>query len=324
MKRTVAGVFGLMFYCAQAFSEVDWTSVVWHNDIFTGKDGGGYTNGLFASIYDISTEGESKFSKPLLVRPISFFMPTQYDYDYKSHQVGQVMITPKDISQDTPDPRDAPYAGVLTYQTHYVTVNKNYADTLAVMLGIVGPSSRAEEVQKFIHKITGSEDPRGWDSQAEDSFVGMLSRSRVYRTPLFNGHNSKFDLLSIGKLNLGSYETAIGTTFLFRYGKVLNRGFSTAAIETGRMTTPVALYKGWYFYIGGSTEYLERSVYIDINPNNPIDSGVLRENVVSFLAGYSYSWKSYSLTMSFRNGDSLDKRSTTRTTLGALTYAWKL
>ena len=51
------------------------------------------------------------------------------------------MVTPEDITKEIPDPFDAPYAGLLFWRSSYVVVKNDFADQVATLVGIVGPSS---------------------------------------------------------------------------------------------------------------------------------------------------------------------------------------
>ena len=86
----------------------------------------------------------------------------------------QNMYAPSDLRLNPPDKNDRPYCGLLLggvgYEffqdpespwTHYGELN----------FGMIGPSTKAGETQKFIHKWLGCKEPKGWDYQLHDEFV---------------------------------------------------------------------------------------------------------------------------------------------------------
>lgn len=86
----------------------------------------------------------------------------------------QNMYAPKDLTRNPPDPKDRPYAGLLLggvgYEffqnpespwTHYGELN----------FGMIGPSAKAGETQKWVHRWLGCKEPKGWDYQLHDEFV---------------------------------------------------------------------------------------------------------------------------------------------------------
>ena len=90
-----------------------------------------------------------------------------------SFALGQSIFTPVDLSNPNLILNDRPYAGWLYASYGFVlgprrseTLSRlastkiDRLDTFEISLGVVGPASQAEEVQKFIHKLIGAEDPK--------------------------------------------------------------------------------------------------------------------------------------------------------------------
>src|SRR5690625_5927316 len=80
----------------------DWLSLIWHNDLLIGKDGGGYTNGLFLSWYTFADEVREDFAPPWLTRPLARWLINSEDttkLELGVHTLGQMMVTPEDVSK---------------------------------------------------------------------------------------------------------------------------------------------------------------------------------------------------------------------------------
>lgn len=89
-------------------------------------------------------------------------------------KAGQNMYAPSDLRRKDHIKGDRPYCGMIyggvgyeffkdpqSAWTHYGELD----------FGMIGPSARCKETQKFIHKILHCRDPQGWDNQLHDEFV---------------------------------------------------------------------------------------------------------------------------------------------------------
>lgn len=79
----------------------------------------------------------------------------------------QIMITPTDISKAVPEAGDHHYSGslFLVHSLHSFNEQKKLGLQSEWVVGVMGPPSLAKETQVFIHRLTGSTVPRGWDHQ---------------------------------------------------------------------------------------------------------------------------------------------------------------
>ncbi len=306
-------------------AELDWGAFYWHNDAFLNVDGGGYTNGAFFSFYDISSQG-GDYDTPWLLRPLlgRLIRDTDNQWEMTGHTLGQMMVTPKDIKIADPDPNSAPYAGLLFLRSSYLAVHEDYADQLSLTLGILGPSSGAEEVQKFVHKLVGANEPQGWDHQLKDEPVAQLSRSRVWRFAGEDTGSAQTDLLVLGEVAGGNLESGVGSAVIARYGQGLKQSFATAAQMTERMPNPIALDQGWHVYGGITGGYLYNQIFVNGNTFRDSPEADLRHWQHSFVGGASYSWQDWSLSLSYFQGSSLDKKGEARERYGSVSVAWRL
>lgn len=321
MQRTLILIICLLL-AAQSNAEMDWASLIWHNDMFVFRDGGGYTNGAYISLYDVSNEGNGLAEAPLLTRPFLPFLQQNPDLTLSVYTLGQAMVTPRDISKAIPDPRDAPYAGLLMLRSSFISVYGNRADSLSTSIGILGPASGAENMQKFIHKVTDSTDPQGWDYQLKNELVGQVHYMRTRR--FASAESPAVDLLLLAQIGAGNFESSVGTGFILRAGRGLEKSFSSAALITGRITNPVAIDGGWYVYVGGNIDYVHNQIFINGNTFRASPSADLRHESHSLIAGIAYSWRDLSISLAFKDGNSLDNNNSSRQQFGAVTLGWRL
>lgn len=89
---------------APAFAEERFASVLFQNDVFFGRDGGGYTNGVFASFVRVTSPGESSVEPSLLMKPIAGWLGLP-QATLASSALGQIMVTPRDLTMAQTGPQ---------------------------------------------------------------------------------------------------------------------------------------------------------------------------------------------------------------------------
>lgn len=335
MKTNILGVFGrlssilgyafsvfLLANSQQTFAELNWVSASWDNDVVAGKDGGGYTNGIYFSLGQRNDPGDEVTKSPLLTLPLAWMVDDDPTYAYKMHTLGQAMVTPEDITKKIPDPADAPYAGLLYLRSTYVVVKNDFSDHVATLVGVVGPSSRAEQVQKFVHKVVGSDHPKGWDYQLKDKFVWQIQRTAVWR--FSTEDSSPFDAVLLADLVGGNLESRAGAGLFLRAGSGLARNYSTMGFLSSRISTPVAVSDGWYVYMGGTANYVHNQILVDGNEFGTSASKGLENYQYSLMAGITYAWERTSVCFSFQSDTDPSESRTARKNFGAITLALRI
>ena len=90
---------------------------------------------------------------------------------WSTYSIGLNMFTPDDLSRSEPIDDDQPYAGWLHFGfgLERETIPRNdrlrFLDTFELQLGVIGPLSGAEHVQRLGHDLTNATDPKGWGNQ---------------------------------------------------------------------------------------------------------------------------------------------------------------
>jgi hypothetical protein len=162
--------------------------------------------------------------------------------------LGQIIITPEDVSIAEPQPNEPPWAGILGAAMSWTAYDNKKMGALQLYGGCMGPCSGAEQVQKFVHEDLGfGEPPKGWDNQLVNQALFNVNyeyRYKVYApkadryfTPGRFGHD--FSLGGLGAA--GNLVTSIGGELEYRFGWGLPMGFTKTPdpLPLGIMVDPV-------------------------------------------------------------------------------------
>ena len=146
--------------------------------------------------------------------------------------IQQQMYTPFDISTVDQVEGRHPWAGTMLGFIGYRNINR-YAlysiyDDIELSIGVLGPSSHADDVQRLIHKWLGCQDPKGWHNQLHDEFEINLTYFRGQDYLVFGheyGWNTRF-VHEIGGC-LGTLQTYLGINTELKLGY----GFGAAELD---------------------------------------------------------------------------------------------
>lgn len=291
----------LFFFFLPAWVHAGFSSLLWDNDLFSPRNTDAYyTNGfLYHHVSDPvpqetgrhwkSCPGLSflaKTAEPLLIRTGE---ASQYRHSWG---FGQIIQTPSDLTLNPPDPDDQPYAGLLYGSCGFHVQEDGYAESMGLMLGVVGPLSLAERTQDIAHRVTGSEYPQGWDHQlANEPVLNLVyDRQRVMTDFSVDGHSIKiFNNFGFAFGNL-MISTTAGVNALF--AKNTRAAFSLRPNFLGRYPW-LSQSQPLGFYALGSVQGMAvgRNLFLD---GNTFEDGpsVDKEYVVGsgqLVMGYGFS-----------------------------------
>jgi hypothetical protein len=148
--------------------------------------------------------------------------------------VGQNIYTPEDISRKDLIQDDRPYAGWSYFTLTFHVKNARQLDVFDVTMGIIGPSSLAEETQRIVHQWLESKDPKGWDNQLKDEPGLLISWQRNWRFfSLGSGDGFGFDFIPHIGGTVGNVAIFANLGGEIRIGYNLPFDFGTSLIRTG-------------------------------------------------------------------------------------------
>ena len=240
-------------------------SFVLENDLFYGNDRH-YTNGV-RLVWVPGPDTSTPEWAIKLARLVPWF-PEQGEIRH-GYAFGQSMFVPSDITVANPPLDDRPYAGWLYGSIGLGVELGEQLDQFSVSLGIVGPSSLAEQTQKFIHDVVGADEPQGWDSQLGDELGINLTYQRSWRrfaTTTFLGN--QLDLTPHVGAALGNMFTYVNAGVTLRYGKQLPSDYGPPRIQPGLSGSadfaPVSDF-GWYLFAGVEGRAVAHNIFLDGN-----------------------------------------------------------
>lgn len=214
--------------------------------------------------------------------------------------LGQQIYTPADITVKTPQPNDRPYAGWLYTSAGLVTDNRarsHYVDKLEFVLGLVGPNSGAESVQKTVHKWTGSEQPQGWDNQLGTEVTADLQYQREWMLPLVD---NAVDIVPRVAITLGSARRDLGAGFSLRFGSGLDSDFGPPLIRPAAAGMQYFKPKQsfyWYVFAGAHGRYVEHNIFLDGTSDHQGLSVRKNSWVGEMQAGLALGWENWRISL---------------------------
>ena len=185
-----------------------------------------------------------------------------------SIDVSQSIYTPTNTMLVPPDPKDRPYAGVLTIDATLIQDTDTARTAFGLQAGLVGPDAEGEQVQNGFHDVIGDGHTKGWASQIRDEPVGELLAQHVWRVPLGQVAGLETDALPSIEGGLGNLRVYGLTGSVFRIGQGLDSDFGASRMRpglTGSDAYTATRRFGWYFFAGVDGQAVVHDVTIDGN-----------------------------------------------------------
>ena len=306
----------------------DTFNLSWDNDLLLGLDQG-YTNGVRLS-YLTSSSSDPKAASSRLSRAAGKWLDAVPGIDPEnqdqavSFSLRQLMVTPDEIAREQPSQDDLPYAGILFVSSTVWSWDPDNITGYGAHIGVVGPESGAEASQKWAHKLTGSEEPRGWDYQLGTDVVGGLHGThaqKVWRS----GSKGELEqeLAWVGSAMISSFRSQARIGGIWRTGKYLPTNFvPDYAGTSSTVGLPAALNDagtGWSVFIGVGLEYVPYS-YLEDN------SGQYRFEESAMLAqvgvGATRQWQNLQMALILRATTGEEQSNKDSFSFGTLSLTW--
>ncbi|PLX49492.1 MAG: DUF2219 domain-containing protein, partial [Desulfobulbaceae bacterium] len=239
-------------------------SLVFENDLFYDLDQH-YTNGLGLIWIPDEKERPPDWARHA-ARLIPWF-PKDKEPRH-GYAIGQKMYTPTDITEKNPPADARPYAGWL-YGTMGLGVQTDARmDQVILTIGMVGPASLAEQSQKILHKMTGSDKPAGWDSQLRNEPGLILTYQHSWRHLTGSLGDLDVDLTPYVGATIGNIFTYANSGVTMRYGRLLAADYGPLRLQPSSPGSgffkPAHHFK-WYLFAGFDGRLVGHNIFLDGN-----------------------------------------------------------
>ena len=313
-------VAGLLLVSAAASAEENRLSMIVQNDLFVGRDGGGYTSGIALSHMRSTAPGETSIEVPGILSAVAPLLGVGAA-TLSTTSIAQMMATPKDITRKIPDPNDVPYVAALWVDIGQVSVREDVADMFSLKLGALGPAAGGRRTQTFIHRIINADRPQGWDTQGPNRLLVGVERYRAWRFAADGADDTRpsADAIVLTGLTLGSWQSGLGGSVLVRYGTGLKRSYPTALRQGLRSGDPVVLGNGWFVYAGVHGDRIFSHAGIGSKRYAQESTAELRQAQSVVVAGIAYGFKQAALSFSLQSASPLTTSINSRHPYGSLT-----
>ena len=167
------------------------------------------------SLYNLLSAGDSKV------------------YCFCSFAIGSQIYTPADLTKKEPIYDDWSYAGWTYVESGIHKSSSDTLNSLILKVGIIGPDAQGEEIQKAIHRLTGSKTPQGWDNQLYNELginLGYIYKKR-YEEKLFK--SLSVSVVPLASIDLGNISTQAALGVFIRFGHHISKDFGIATITMG-------------------------------------------------------------------------------------------
>lgn len=143
-------------------------------------------------------------------------------------EVGQKIFNPQAGNVPNEFYIDRPLAGYLYAGANLNLLYKNESNLkLSAQVGVIGPASKAEQVQRWVHNNFGFYEPTAWEYQIQNA--AQLNLGAEYNRLLFR--TTSFDISGSGYVNLGTGFNGAGIGPLFRLGN-FNQLFNSVVTQS--------------------------------------------------------------------------------------------
>ena len=261
-----------IFNCAFASEPGKIVGVQFENDLFGGGTDRHFTHGsrIFAVTEPIDWIADAADKIPWFSKEKAMKENLDRLQARTAVSFGQNIFTPEDITRTQLNEKDRPYAGWL-YMGFGIAANQGTRrfDQLEINIGVVGPSSLADEVQTTWHDWFDLTEPKGWDNQLEDELGVVLyyEQARRFEIKKF-AWGLKWDLMPHFGGAVGNVYTFGKLGFTFRLGSDLTTDFGPPRIRPSMPGS--GFYKtgerlAWYIFAGAEGRLVARNIFLDGN-----------------------------------------------------------
>lgn len=291
------------------------------NDLFASSRDRHYTHGT-----EINYVSDAYV--PGWFRDLASWMPfySPSDETRFSWSLGQQFFTPTDLQATAVQVDDRPYAGWLYTSLGLLTDHQDdgrHVDSLELIIGIVGPDSGAESVQREVHQYIGSDVAQGWDNQLDNEVTFDISYDRQWMLPITDNH---VDIVTHAGFMLGSSQRFASSGLTLRMGSGLSSDFGPPLIRpvasAARYFKPDQVFF-WYIFIGAHGRYVGHNIFLDGNSDGDSHRVKKERWVGDAQAGAVVGWDNWRVTLTHIQRSNEFKKQRESNQFGSLSISYR-
>lgn len=239
------------------------------------------------------------------------------------------MYTPDDVERRDLIENDRPYAGLVLggLSLHGLERQGSWQreDTLQFDIGVVGPMTGADSVQREVHRFTNSDRPRGWSHQLRNEPVINASYRRHWwhrqaLGPLELQHGPGLSAA------LGNLVVQAGAGYGVRLGQGIDNTMTTPSIgveQVGYRQAATPQESGWHLFAALQGRFVAHHLLLDGNTWKESHSVDRREWVGDAVFGLALTWEKWQVSLAhiWRSKEFDEQEQST--THGALTLSYR-
>ena len=301
----------------------------WDNDLFLGQDKN-YTNGVRLSwVGDGQADCENNGGFTCGVARTLDPLPGVSAADERhalTVSLQQIMITPSDIERETPDYNDLPYVGYTNLEVGLFSWDRKNLYGYGLRGGVVGPDSGAERSQKMVHRVTGSNEPQGWDNQLGPDTIGgvwFLHAHRLFRNTSDSGYQT--ELGTAWGIDANNFDGNAQAGGFIRFGRNLPGNFIPDYAGIGTAGSLVGLFDnpgfGWEVFLGAAGQYNGYSYIEEHAGRYDIET---RDFTGSLITGFGLRNSGFSFTLTLQTSTSPIRDSSDPLSFGNMSFMWAI
>ncbi|MGB8952087.1 MAG: lipid A deacylase LpxR family protein [Candidatus Aminicenantales bacterium] len=280
-------------------------SLYFENDFFAGTDRC-FTGGVKLSWVskDLENYHESSW-----LQWLPFVDQPEFQHAI-SLSLGQNINTPDDITRSDLVVDDRPYAGWFYLEFGIHSKGQRRMDTLAILLGLIGPQTFSEDLQKLFHNLVGGIWPEGWHHQLKSEFTAGLHYERKLKWLHRNGRRGfGFDFIPHMGSGIGNVYTYANAGFQGRMGWNLPADFGVSLLRpggesnvnfSGDGTSPLARPRfGIHAFAALDGRLVLRDIFLDGNTlrrSHHVDKNLFTADI---LAGVRFTYGRFDISYTY-------------------------
>jgi hypothetical protein len=191
-------------------------------------------------------------------------------------------------------------------------------DQAEINVGMIGPSTKADKFQKYIHDIIGGDDPVGWENQMNDEPAADFSFMRRQKIrPAWLKSQKNLDLIAEYGFTAGSLHRHAQAGIMARAGWPLPDDFGPGRLELpeGPADRDDALQKIFYLFLRFSGMAVEHNRFLDGLKEEPL-VGEVQAGLVYQINDFEIAYSQRFFTQQFVGQHGRDR-------IGTLTLNWR-